>query len=157
MLEPEEHIQLGKPYQPICLGVLGKREDIQKKDVFEKIIDPILESLGRQPDSILIASEGMTNILISEWAERNNIKHEMISADWRKLGRRAVVLRDARIIKGATHLLIFEQPKSEYNTKIGMRELKKGKQVFCITKGKDFDIEHWEIQKNIQECLVVDA
>ena len=157
MLEPEEYIQPGKPYEQICLGVLGKREDIKKDDLYEKILEPIVNTLGKHPDSIYLSNDGVSNIFIGDWAERNDIKSESIVADWRRLGRRAVALRDARIIKSATHLLIFEQPKSEYNTKIGLRELKKGKQIFCVTKGKDFEIEHWELQRNTQACLFLDA
>ena len=157
MLEPEEYIQPGKPYERICLGVLGKREDINKDDIVCKIIQPIIKTLGKEPDYMYLSTDGTSNIYIGDWAERNNVKSENIIADWKRLGRKAVVLRDSRIVKCATHLLIFEQPKSEYNTKIGLRELKKGKQVFCVTKGKEFEVEHWELQTNTQQCLFVDA
>jgi hypothetical protein len=78
------------------------------------------------------------------WADKSGIRHETVVADWRRLGRRAVVMRDARIVKEASYLLLFEQPRSEYISKIGLRELKKGKKVFSITPGKDWELQEWE-------------
>ena len=69
-LEPDSQIQLGSAYKHICLGVLGKREDIHKQDVHEKILHPLLESLGRVPDVIYVPSDGMSSALIGAWAER---------------------------------------------------------------------------------------
>jgi hypothetical protein len=143
-LEPDSQIQIGKAYEQICLGVLGKREDIQKRDLHDKILHPLLESLGRVPDIVYLSSDGMTSALIGAWAERCEVKFETIHADCRKLGRRAFALRDSRILKAATHLLLFEQPKSEYIVKLGLREFKKGKQVFSVSAGKDWELQEWE-------------
>ena len=143
-LDLDKDIQIGKPYEKICLGVLGKREDIQKIDLHEKIINPFLQILGKMPDLIYVSSEGMTSALIAAWAERCNIKFEVIHADCRKLGRRAFALRDSRILKASTHLLLFEQPKSEYIVKLGIRELKKGKHVYSITPSKVWELQEWE-------------
>ncbi len=143
-LEPDSQIQLGNAYQRICLGVLGKREDIHKQDLHEKIIHPLLESLGRVPDVIYVPSDGMTSALIGVWAERCEVKCETIHADFRKFARRAFVLRDSQILKAATHLLLFEQPKSEYIVKLGLREFKKGKRVFSVSSGKTWELQEWE-------------
>ena len=144
MLEPEESIQPGKPYERICLGVLGKREDIKKDEFFERIMHPIMGTLGRVPDVIYLPSDGASSALIGLWADQCNLKSETIVADWRKLGRKAVALRDSRILKASTHLLLFEQPKSEYLLKLGIRELKKGKQIFSVSAGKEWDLQEWE-------------
>jgi hypothetical protein len=143
-LEPDSQIHLGTSYKQICLGVLGKREDIQKADLHDKILHPLLETIGRIPDIVYLPSDGMTSALIGTWAERGEVKFETIHADCRKLGRRAFALRDSRILKSATHLLLFEQPKSEYIVKLGIRELKKGKEVFSIGPGKEWELQHWE-------------
>ena len=143
-LEPDSEIKLGAAHKAICLGVLGKREDIPKADLHEKILHPLLESLGQMPDIVYVPSDGMSSALISAWAERGEIKFETIHADCRKLGRRAFALRDSRILKAATHLLLFEQPKSEYIVKLGIREFKKGKKVFSISSGKDWEVQEWE-------------
>lgn len=143
-LEPDSEIKLGEAHTMICLGVLGKREDILKVDIHEKILHPLLETIGKMPDVVYVPSDGMTSALIGAWAERCEMKCETIHADCRKLGRRAFALRDSRILKAATHLLLFEQPKSEYIVKLGIRELKKGKQVFSISSGKEWTLQEWE-------------
>jgi hypothetical protein len=143
-LEPASEIKVGTAYKPLCLGVLGKREDISRADFFEKIIHPLLESLGKVPDTIYLPADGMTSALMGAWAERCNVKTETLSAEWHRLGRKAVCLRDSRILKSSTHLLIFEQPKSEYTVKLGIREFKKGKQVFSISSGKPWELMEWE-------------
>lgn len=143
-LEPSSEVKQGTPYKPLCLGVLGKREDINRDAFFEKIMHPLMELLGRIPDIIVLQSDGMTSALIGTWADRVNVKTETLTADWRRLGRKAVVLRDSRILKAATHLLVFEQPKSEYTVKLGIREFKKGKPVFSISPGKEWELMEWE-------------
>lgn len=147
-LEPSSDIKVGTAYQPLCLGVLGKREDISRNDFFEKIMNPLMELLGRVPDTIYLPSDGMTSALVSVWAERCGVKSETLTAEWHKLGRKAVCLRDSRIIKSATHLLIFEQPKSEYLVKLGIREFKKGKSVYSISPGKDWELMEWQAEKS---------
>jgi hypothetical protein len=145
-LESDKDIQIGKTYQKICLGVLGKREDIQKTDLIEKIMHPLMKSIGKLPDIVYLSTEGISTAHIGNWAERCEIPFENIHADCRKLGRKAFALRDGRILKASTHLLIFEQPKSEYIVKLGIREFKKGKPVFSVTSGKQWELQEWETE-----------
>ena len=145
-LEPDSAIQPGQAYKPICLGVLGKREDISREEFYDKIIHPMMSLLGKLPDKVLVASEGTTSAITKIWAERCAIKSESIVADWHRFGRRACVLRDARILKEATHLLLFEQPRSEAILRIGVRELKKGKSIFSVTAGKEWEFQEWEAE-----------
>jgi len=144
-LEPDSAIQLGKAYKPICLGVLGKREDISRTDFHERILNPLMELIGKVPDTVYMSNEGSTSSFVSIWSETCGVKHETVMADWRRLGRRAVVMRDARIVKDASHLLLFEQPRSEYISKIGLRELKKGKKVYSVIPGKEWELQEWEV------------
>lgn len=150
MLEPSAHIHMGEAYERICLGVLGKRQDISKQELQEQIMIPILESLGRMPDLLLLPNDGTSSALLGLWGERCEVKTDTIIADWHKLGRRAVIMRDARITKAATHLLLFEGPRSDYIQKQGIRELKKGKSVFSVSAGKEWQIQEWELDTTCQ-------
>lgn len=123
---------LGKP---ILLGVLGKHEQISKQDIHEKILNPLMSAIGRLPDRIFLPSEGTSSAYISLWGERVNVETVSIDADWRKLQRKAGILRDARILKEATHLLVFLGPRSRSYEQTGIREAKKGKQVYLVDHG----------------------
>lgn len=144
ILEPGSELKEGTPYKQLCLGVLGKREDISRDDFFNKIMHPLMGSLGKLPDQIILPSDGMSSALVGAWADRCNVKTEILTAEYHRLGRKAVCLRDSRILKTATHLLLFEQPKSEYIVKLGIREFKKGKKVFSISAGKTWELMEWQ-------------
>lgn len=118
--------------KPILLGVLGKTEKITKEAIHEKIIDPLMSVLGRKPDKVFIPSEGQSSAYISLWAERGDVDTQLLEADWRKFQRRAVFVRDNRIIKDSTHLLVFAGTKSKKNEEIAFKEVQKGKQVFLV-------------------------
>ena len=145
-LEPASEIKVGTAYKNLCLGVLGKREDISREDFFEKIIHPLMELLGKMPDIVILPSDGMSSALVGAWADRCGVKTETLTAEWHKLGRKAVCLRDSRILKSSTHLLIFEQPKSEYIVKLGIREFKKGKSVYSVSPGKTWELMEWQAE-----------
>lgn len=118
--------------QPILLGVLGKHEQISKQDIHEKILHPLVSAIGRLPDKVLIPSEGTSSAYITLWAEKANLELHAVDADWRKLQRRAGIMRDARIQKESTHLLIFVGARSKNYEQTGIREAKKGKTVFLV-------------------------
>jgi hypothetical protein len=56
--------------KPILLGVLGKHEQISKKDIHEKILHPLVSAIGRLPDKLIVPSEGTSSAYITLWAER---------------------------------------------------------------------------------------
>lgn len=118
--------------QPILLGVLGKHEQISKEAIHEKILHPLVSAIGRLPDRVILPSEGTSSAYITLWAERANLEIHSVDADWRKLQRRAGIMRDARIIKDSTHLLVFVGSRSKSYEQTGIREAKKGKQVFLV-------------------------
>jgi hypothetical protein len=118
--------------EPIYLGILGSHEKINKESIHEKILHPLISALGRLPEKILLPSTGMSSALISIWAERTGVDVHSVEADWKKFQRRAAILRDARILKESTHLLVFLGARSESNERTAIRELKKGKQVFTV-------------------------
>lgn len=125
----DEPRTLGKP---ILLGFLGIHNQISKEDIHEKILHPLMSVLGRLPEKILLPSEGTSSAYISIWAERNHIDTHAVEADWRKFQRKAGILRDARIVKECTHLVVFVGSKSRSNEQTAIRQAKKGKQVFLI-------------------------
>lgn len=118
--------------KPIYLGVLGSHQQITKEQIHEEIIHPIMSILGRVPDKLLVPSEGTSSAYLSLWAERAGIDTQMMEADWRRLQRRAAILRDARILKESTHLIIFLGARSRSNEATAIREAKRGKQVFTV-------------------------
>ena len=125
----EEKPQRG---EPLYVGILGKTESITQDKLSTEILNPLLSVWGRLPDKLIVSSEGMSSVLFSIWAERNEIESQMIEADYRKLGRRAGFLRDAMILKESTHLLVFLGVRSQKNEEVAMREAKKGKKVYTI-------------------------
>ena len=118
--------------KPILLGILGKHEQISKQDIHESVLHPLVSAIGRLPDKILLPSEGTSSAYITLWAERLNIETHCLEADWRKLQRRAGILRDSRILKESTHLLVFGNTRSSKNEEIAIREAKKGKEVYLV-------------------------
>ncbi len=118
--------------KPILLGVLGKHEQITKQHIHEKILHPLVSAMGRLPDKLFVPSEGTSSAYITLWAERANVETVCVDADWRKLQRRAGIMRDARIQKESTHLLIFVGARSKSYEQTGIREAKKGKQVYLV-------------------------
>ena len=125
----DEPLQLGNP---IVLGVLGTHNTIQKDELHETILHPLMSILGRLPETIVLPSEGTSSAYISIWAERQGVETHCVEADWKKFQRRAGILRDARILKEATHLLVFVGPRSRSYEQTGIRYAKKGKQVFLV-------------------------
>lgn len=117
---------------PLYVGILGKTESITQDKLSTEIINPLLSLWGRLPDKLIVSSEGMSSVLFSIWAERNEVESQTIEADFRKLGRRAGFLRDAMIVKEATHLLVFLGIRSQKNEELAFREAKKGKKVYTI-------------------------
>lgn len=117
---------------PIVLGVLGTHNTITKEQIHETILHPLMSVLERLPETIVLPSEGMSSAYISIWAERQGVETHCVEADWKKFQRRAGILRDARILKEATHLLVFVGPKSRSYEQTAIRYAKKGKQVFLV-------------------------
>jgi len=120
--------------KPVVLGVLGNSAAAKwtRETIAETIMNPLLGEIERLPDTILMPSEGNTSILLQIWADRQNIPCQSIDADWARMGRRARIMRDARILKEATHLIFFLGARSDYYEKMAIREAKKEKIVFTV-------------------------
>lgn len=136
----------------LTLGILGSRK-ISSKDLQECILTPILQELGRLPDRILIPTENTSSIYIQDWAESLHITYQIFQADWKKIGRSAGIIRDDRIQKDSSHLLIFLPiNENSCNKKIKLAEklVKKGKKVFTSSY-QDLTLELQELCEKASE------
>lgn len=107
------------------LGILGARNAITKQIMQDEILIPILDDLKIKPLKILLPAEPLSSTYIECWAERQEIPVELIKSDWVREGRRAGVMRDLRIEKESTALLVFEGPRSRYYLDLAERIAKK--------------------------------
>jgi hypothetical protein len=124
----------------IFLGVVGSRTDITPEKLLEQVMNPILQELGRTPDRIILPSEGISSIYLSDWADTLKIPSQIYEADWHRHQRRAKIFRDARIQQESTHFIVFLNKRSEFNEKLALRLAKQGRQVFTVAYA-DWSIE----------------
>ena len=131
---------------PVVLGVLGNSSAAvwTSQILLEKVLEPILGELGKNPEKILLPADGITSVFLETWAGKNKVDSKVYSADWKVLGRRAMVIRDSQIVKEASHLLVFLGGRSDYYEKMAMREVKKGKIVYTI-ETKTLELVEWEL------------
>lgn len=139
----DEPVELPKQKKGILLGVLGHSTHSHwTKETILNLVNPLLGELEEMPTSILLPTEGDTSLYIQDWAERLKISCSPLVADFTKLGKKAKFLRDNRIIKDSTHLLVFLGARSDKNEKIALKELKKGKRVFTVSP-ETKELEEW--------------
>ena len=130
----------------LILGILGHSSDSywSKKTLVENLITPILEQEKTDLHTLLLPNEGNTSILLQAWADCLCIKNSTYASDWKVLGRRARGIRDSRILKESSHLLIFLGTRSDYYEKIAIREVKKGRVVYTVD-AKTHELVQWEL------------
>jgi hypothetical protein len=112
----------------VVLGVLGTRSNIRYEDLDSQIMGPMVEAWG-DPDEIVLPAEGDSSAAIQGWAERRKIPVSLVGSDWKTQGRRAGLLRDARIQRESTHLLLLQGPRSNALSNLGLRLSRKGRPV----------------------------
>lgn len=118
--------------KPFFLGVLGSHSNVSRQDMVDQILHPLVSIMGRLPEKVTLPSEGLSSAHISIWAERSGVDLQSLEADWKRFQRKAAILRDARILKESTHLLIFLGPRSKSNEATALREARRGKRVFVV-------------------------
>jgi hypothetical protein len=109
----------------VVLGVLGTRSNTRVEDVAVTLMAPLIEAWGT-PDELLLPSEGDSSIAIQTWAATQKIPVRLVSCDWVTQGRRAGMLRDARIQREASHLLLLQGPRSNTLSTLATRLSRKG-------------------------------
>ena len=112
----------------LVLGVLGTRSNIRSDDLDTNILEPILEAWGC-PDELLLPAEGDSSQALQRWADLKDIPVRLITCDWISQGRKAGLLRDARIQRDATHLLLLQGPRSNALRSLAERLTRKGRPV----------------------------
>lgn len=131
--------------EPIFLGILGSRNDINQDVLIEKIINLVLQELTRPPDKVILPSEGTSSIFLTDWAESLKIPHQIYEADWQRHSRRAKIFRDSRIQHESTHFLVFLNKRSEFNENLAIRLARQGHSVFTVS-WNDYEVEHLIIE-----------
>ncbi len=131
---------------PLYLGILGSRQDGTQDTYLYRILSPLLQELGRVPDKVILPSEGVSSIYISDWADSLKIPNQMYESDWRQHQRRAKIFRDSRIQTESTHFLVFLNKRSESNEKMAIRLARKGHVVFTVGYA-DWSIEQLIVER----------
>lgn len=93
------------------LGFIGVRNGVKYEEIHTNIFAPIVEAWGI-PDEVIAPDEGDSAQAIITWCRNNDVPLRLIACDWAKQGRRAGMLRDAKLQKEATHLVLLQGPRS---------------------------------------------
>ena len=117
----------------ILLGILGSRQDVTYDIFHEQILNPILGELGRMPERLILPSEAASSALFHGWGKKMRLASITYETDWYRLGRKAGIVRDNRIISESTHLIVFLGKRSEHYLKKAEQLAKKGKTVFTVS------------------------
>ena len=112
----------------VVLGVLGTRSNIRCEDMDLNILAPIVEAWGL-PDEIILPAEGDSSQAIQSWADMKEIPVTLVGCEWVSQGRKAGLLRDARIQREATHLLLLQGPRSNALSALAGRLQRRGRPV----------------------------
>lgn len=125
--------------QVFIVGVFGSKKSFSENDLIDTVLTPILESLGRIPERILIPSDGTTSVYITEWAKTLQIPYQVFEADFRRCGKSAVIIRDGRLEKECTVAIIFQGARTTRYDLLANRLVQRGKRVFFITNNGDIE------------------
>ena len=115
------------------VGVFGSRKGLSEIHLYENILSPILSTLGRVPDKLLIPSDNSaTEVFIEDWAKHLRIPCFAFKADFSMRGKSAAIFRDARIERECTVAIVFQAPRTTRYDLLAERMARKGKRVFFI-------------------------
>ena len=134
---------LSPPRVPqICrLGILGQRRDLDAESV-KQIMEAIQDDFP-PIQSMIIPADTTSSVYFESYGESIQTPVTVYEADWRRDGKRAQIFRDARIVKEATHFLIFGGPRSDRPLKTAEQLSKKGHPVFYMPFG-DFELHLYD-------------
>jgi hypothetical protein len=93
------------------LGFMGIRNGVSYEEMQTNILAPVVEAWGI-PDEVVTPAEGDATQAIITWCHNHNVPLRLVSCDWAKQGKRAGMMRDARLQKEATHLVLLQGPRS---------------------------------------------
>lgn len=112
----------------IVFGVLGTRNKMSYEDFVAQILDPTVEAWGL-PAEIIAPADGESAEVLQAWAAHRRIPVCLVAADWTRNGKRAGMLRDARIQRDASHLILLQGPRSNALTQLAGRLQRKDRPV----------------------------
>lgn len=81
------------------------------EDFVAQILDPTVEAWGL-PAEIVAPADGESSEVLQTWAAHHKIPVCLVAADWVRNGKRAGLLRDARIQREASHMILLQGPRS---------------------------------------------
>ncbi len=113
---------------PVILGILGTQSKVHYDTMVLEVLAPVLEAWGT-PDEILLPAEGDSSQTIHSWAIQQNIPARFVGCDWSAQGKTAKILRDSRIQRDATHLILLQGPRSNAYTTLAEKLHRKGRLV----------------------------
>ena len=112
----------------IVFGVLGTRNKMSYEDFVAQILDPTVEAWGL-PAEIVAPADGESSEVLQTWAAHHRIPVTLVVADWKRDGKRAGMLRDSRIQRDASHMILLQGPRSNALTTLAGRLQRKGRPV----------------------------
>jgi hypothetical protein len=112
----------------IVFGVLGTRNKMSYEDFVSQILNPTMEVWGL-PAEIVAPADGESAEVLQAWAAHHKIPVCLVAADWSRNGKRAGLLRDARIQREATHMILLQGPRSNALATLAGRLQRKGRPV----------------------------
>lgn len=81
------------------------------------------------PDELVLPAESDSTQMMMTWAKQKGVPVRLVTAEWKQQGARAGALRDGRIQRDATHLLLLQGPRSNALMTLGKRLERKGRPV----------------------------
>ena len=119
---------------PLITAFFGCSNQLTEQQLQDDVLIPLLEEWGRIPDEIRVPAEGATSQWIDEWATTMHIPVHVFQADWVQHGRRAQMIREAGMRKGATCAVVFLSTRSDRLEKYAETMARRdGKQVITIS------------------------
>lgn len=112
----------------IVFGVLGTRNKMSYEDFVTQILDPTVEAWGL-PAEIVAPADGESAEVLQTWAAHRRIPVCLVAADWTRNGKRAGMMRDARIQREASHMILLQGPRSNSLSTLAGRLQRKGRAV----------------------------
>lgn len=112
----------------MILGVVGSRKKITLEKVF-LVLDDF--NLRNKIDILISGGAAGVDTFAVEWAERHNVKWNIIHPDWQKHGKPAGAIRNQKIVDASDELLIFWDGASK-GTKITLDMAQKSKKPFKL-------------------------
>jgi hypothetical protein len=92
------------------------------------------------PERLILPSEAASSALFNNWGKKMRLASITYETDWFRLGKKASIVRDNRIVSESTHLIVFLGKRSEHYLKKAEQLAKKGKIVFTVSNNYEIEM-----------------